>query len=378
MNITLSKTFRTLLTFFKLVKDSLNRLISNPVIMVVNRSNKEVHAEAFVVTHGAATSLDSTRPTINLTPRISKSHNKERLNFAKLEAELKITQEKLEEAKQQIGTLTESLVKSAKSLEATESLLSQYGFLSNHDLQEPLRKIQMFSDLLLRPDAHLNRYAIKYARKVGVAASRMSLLLKDLTTFSNSFSRDVMKKKTIDLNAIVQQAVKSFNSASHRNAVITWDKLPVIEGDALQVSQVVHALLTNALNFTTENAIVHISGRKGTRSDFQDYPSLNPSTRYICIEISDNGIGFNQLYATKIFSLFQRLGNKTNIGGSGTGLAICKQIMQNHDGMIFAAGKENQGALFVLFFPVADRRMHLALPPNVKYKTILAVAPSLN
>jgi light-regulated signal transduction histidine kinase (bacteriophytochrome) len=273
------------------------------------------------------------------------------------EEDLHSTRQELSNVVAELHERNTAWIKSEKELHHAKALLEQYNFLSNHDLQEPLRKLQMFSDLLSGPQAALNDYALKYSEKINAAAARMSLLLKDLAHFSLARKSDAESFVAVDLNTVVTEVARDLEAVARKtNATVHSSPLPVIQGDRAQIKQLFQNLIGNALTFNSGSAIIEISASKGTAFTFPGYSGLKTGTNYVCIRISDNGIGFDQKYAAKIFTLFQRLRENHDIKGSGTGLSICKQIVENHGGLIYADGRKNIGATFTLFFPSAQRK----------------------
>jgi len=274
-----------------------------------------------------------------------------------LEEDLRSTRQELSTAMDELRKRNTTWLDAEKELRQTKLLLEQYNFLSNHDLQEPLRKLQLFSDLLSGPHANLNDYARKYSKKINAAAARMSLLLKDLSHFSLARKAVVENFVAVDLNTIVKEVGRDLKAtAKKKNATVHSSPLPVIEGDPALIKQLFQNLIGNALTFNRGNAVIEISASKGTAHTFPNYAGLKTGTAYVCIRITDNGIGFDQKYATKIFALFQRLREKKDAKGSGAGLSICKQIVENHGGLIYADGRKNVGATFTLFFPCNQKR----------------------
>ena len=268
------------------------------------------------------------------------------------EEDLISTRQELSNVLDELRERNTAWIESEKELHRTKALLEQYNFLSNHDLQEPLRKLQMFSNLLSGPQANLNAYARKYSEKIDAAAARMSLLLKDLAHFSLARKTDAENFVLVDLDTVVTEVVRDLEPVTQKkHATVHSSPLPVIQGDPAQIRQLFQNLIGNALTFNRGNAVIEISASKGTAFTFPDYPGLKTGTAYISIRITDNGIGFDQKYATKIFTLFQRLREKKDVAGSGAGLSICKQIIENHGGLIYADGRKNVGATFTLFFP---------------------------
>ena len=279
------------------------------------------------------------------------------------EEELLRTRQELSNVLNELRERNEAWLESEKELQRTKALLEQYNFLSNHDLQEPLRKLQMFADLLSGPQAHLNDYARRYAEKINAAAARMSLLLKDLLSFSSARKIDVESFVAVDLNAMVKEVTGDLEATTQKkNVTVHCSPLPVIQGDRTQIKQIFHNLIGNAIKSNRGNVVMEISASNATAYTFPDYAELKPGTDYVCIRVTDNGIGFDQKYASKIFSLFQCLREKTDAKGTGTGLSMCKQIIENHGGFIYADGKKNVGAIFTLFFPCKLKAFPIANP----------------
>lgn len=271
---------------------------------------------------------------------------------------LRRSKEKLGTAKNELNTVNDELDKrnyelevSQRELKKVNEQLEQFAFISNHDLQEPLRKIETFSGLLASSEADLNDYAKKYSGKINSSVSRMSALIKDLLSFSLVKSDD-RKWINVDLNKTVKNVCENFAVIiAEKKANINAMPLPSIKADPAQMNQLFHNLLSNALNFAREIPVINISSRDVVADDFLKYPELIQDMNYVCINMRDTGIGFEQKYVSKIFVLFQRLNDLKRVEGTGTGLAICKKIVEDHRGFIYAKGEENQGATFTIFLP---------------------------
>jgi two-component system CheB/CheR fusion protein len=232
--------------------------------------------------------------------------------------------------------------------------LEQFVFITSHDLQEPLRKIRLFADMLenIKPD-NTKIDAALYLRKVKQSAIRMSDLIRDLIAYSrlelgeNAFL-------PVDLNQIVANVTEDFELLiKDKQATMEINELPVIEAVPLQMNQLFYNLIGNALKFSGINADVKvtITANKLSSVDLADYPQLNKEQVYYRIIVADNGIGFNQAYADKLFVIFQRLNQKEKFEGTGIGLALCRKIMDIHNGDIQAFGVEQQGASFHIIIP---------------------------
>lgn len=246
---------------------------------------------------------------------------------------------------------TSELRQTNSELEISNAELQQYAFLASHDLQEPLRKIITFINvigerfLVNRPEAAL------YMGKVISSTERMRNLINDLLNYSKL---SVTSEYTVtDLNALLQDTISDLElSIQEINAEIITSDLPAIEAIPGQIRQVFQNIISNALKFS----------RKGTApvikiwSEKTDEKTLagNASTfgDYLRIYIQDNGIGFHEMYLDKIFTIFQRLHCKQEYEGTGIGLAIVKKIIEKHNGLLTATSKEGEGATFILVLPV--------------------------
>jgi two-component system CheB/CheR fusion protein len=247
------------------------------------------------------------------------------------------------------------LLKSNKALVRANEMLEELAFISSHDLQEPLRKIQVFSNMLTNPDAQLNEYAQRYTDKICTSAERMSNLLKDLLEFSVLIKNGPLKLVKINLNDVLKNILIDYELVIEREkAIMKVSPLPVIFGIPVQINQLFYNLIGNALKFSNQNPTVSVSSREVTPFDFLSFRALKKNIKYVCIKVKDEGIGFDQQYAEKIFVLFQRLNDLKTVEGTGVGLAICKKIIEDHHGLIYAEGKEGKGATFTLFFPMYD------------------------
>lgn len=271
--------------------------------------------------------------------------------------ELETSKEELQSSNEELMTTNEELRRrnvelgvSHKELKILNEQLEQYAYISSHDLQEPLRKISLFSNLLSGEEAHLNEYAKKYAAKINTSSARMSTLLKDLLSFALVIKQDKRKHVSVDLNAILKNVISDLEvSIESKKAEIKIDALPTISAEPIQMNQLFHNLIGNALKFSKDNPVISILTRNVNRKDFVKYPQLDKQKQYVAISVKDNGLGFDQKYAEQMFTLFQRLHIIEGLEGTGLGLAICKKIMDNHDGVISAEGRVGVGSVFTLF-----------------------------
>ncbi len=267
-----------------------------------------------------------------------------------------ITMQKLTETElaKKVDLKTEELNTVNNDLTLLNANLEQFVYVASHDLQEPLRKINIFSDMLLKNVANdLNKEGKVYIEKIAKAAKRMSLLINDLLEFSRLSSRDKVFVAT-DLNKIIKDIVIDYELLiSQKNATLSIDVLPVIEAIPLQMNQLFYNLIGNALKFSKNDIepTIKITSAVLSPEEVTTY-RLNPDYHYCSINVLDNGIGFNQKYAHQIFEIFQRLHGKQEFAGTGIGLALVKKIADNHNGMIVTSSNENEGALFKIILPV--------------------------
>jgi PAS domain S-box-containing protein len=251
-----------------------------------------------------------------------------------------------EEAEQKLSEKNMQLQQSNASLE-------EYAYVASHDLKEPLRKIATFSDRLLSSqDSRLTEDGKVYLYKIIDSSRRMQAMISDLLAISvisnnNSFERHNLG----DLLSDVLQTLEF--KIEEAGAVIEFDGLPSVNVVASQIRQLFQNLLSNSLKFAGSEAgpVIRISHRFLSFAEVSRY-NLLKAPRYIEIVFQDNGIGFDNQYANKIFTIFQRLHGRTEYEGTGIGLAICKKIVENHGGTIFANGTLNEGAKFTIIIPL--------------------------
>lgn len=255
----------------------------------------------------------------------------------------------------QINLRTSELIDSLADLERSNSNLLQFAYIASHDLQEPLRKIQTFSDLLIKRYTTELGAGIDYLNRIQGAAKRMSILIKDLLDFSGISTRQ-QASATVRLNQVIDAVLQDLEvSIADSGAHIQVGQLPVVKGDRTQLGQLFSNLLSNAIKFRRPGVTPSIEIDYALLPKTQLPPQVNPArlaSQYYRIDVMDNGIGFDSKYNDRIFQVFQRLHSKSEFAGTGIGLAICEKVAANHGGAIKAASVLGQGSVFSVYLPV--------------------------
>lgn len=247
---------------------------------------------------------------------------------------------------------TAELVSANAELEASNRELSQFAYIASHDLQEPIRKISIFTDMM-RSNLDKNPQKVQfYIDKILTSSRRMENLIKDVLQFSK-LANITQQFEPVDLNDAVADVLADFELIiEQKNAVVQIGELPIVEAIPLQMSQLFGNLVSNALKYTKPDAApqISITAQPMTESEKRLH-ALDLELEHIKIEVSDNGIGFSQLHAEQIFNIFQRLHGNDQYSGTGIGLAMCRKIMQNHKGEITASSQKGVGTAFTLIIP---------------------------
>ncbi|PHS33028.1 MAG: hypothetical protein COA95_01570 [Methylophaga sp.] len=244
----------------------------------------------------------------------------------------------------------QSLSQQANKLKATNRRLFQsndelekFAYIASHDLQEPLRKIQAFGDRLQSSmKDSVDEKALDYIDRMQKASSRMRSLIDDLLSFSRVSSQEI-ELKQVSLAKVVDNVISDLKLTIHeKQAQIDVGKLPTIKAEAVMMYQLFLNLLSNALKFSKadQSPLIQISVKN----------VMLEQQQYIQITVADNGIGFEQDYADKVFEVFQRLHGRGEYEGTGIGLAICKKIMDKHHGQIKVESELGVGTQFKLYF----------------------------
>lgn len=240
--------------------------------------------------------------------------------------------------------------RAAELIIANKELLA-FTYISSHDLQEPLRKIQTFATILLANETLSENGKYNFQR-MQAAAGRMQQLIDDLLAFSRIATTELKFEKT-DLKMIIEEVKAELkDTIQEKQAIIEASELGTANIIAFQFRQLMYNLISNALKFSNVNIpsriIIKSSIVLGDKSISE---KLSPKKNYCLITVKDNGIGFESHFSERIFEVFQKLHGKEVYGGTGIGLAIVKKIVENHNGIIIATSELNKGATFDVYFP---------------------------
>ena len=226
--------------------------------------------------------------------------------------------------------------------------LEEYAHIASHDLQEPLRKIQIFSGIL-RENLEDREKAEKILDKIESSAKRMVILIKDVLKYAQLSNTDDLFV-SVDLNEILEKVLEDYElMVAEKGVEFICSGLPVIEGIPIQLQQLFSNLLGNSMKFSGKNPVIEISAEKAGAEEIKKN-NLLEDLSYNKILFKDNGVGFDSTYADHIFKLFQRL--HSNTAGTGIGLALCKKVVENHRGSIEVSSEINKGTIFSIFLPL--------------------------
>ena len=272
--------------------------------------------------------------------------------------ELRQSQEALAQTTQlleeRVQQRTQELDERNRDLQRSNQNLEQFAYIASHDLQEPLRKVQQFGDLLKNQYADGLGEGVTYLERMQSVAGRMSVLIKDLLSFSRITSQQDIRV-AISLDRILQTVVTDLDlRIQETGAEVVIDSLPIVQGDVSQLGQLFQNLLSNALKFRRVDTptLIRVSSQTILVHDLP--PTVKPTRAamsYHRIDVVDNGIGFEEKYIDRIFQVFQRLHGKSQYTGTGIGLAICEKVVTNHGGAITARSELGQGATFSVYLP---------------------------
>lgn len=230
----------------------------------------------------------------------------------------------------------------AQKLKASNEQLEQFAYAASHDLQEPLRKIQTFVNLLMdQKSGQVDPTIEKYLQKITDASGRMSQLIEALLNYTR-YTKTGEQVRPTDLKEVVQGVQSDLElMLQQKGGTLYYESLPVINAVPAQMERVFYNLVNNALKFSRQEVAPEI------RIETSQTPT------HILLRISDNGIGFEQRFAEKIFGMFERLNDKFSYPGTGIGLSLCKKVVENHKGTIWAESEPGNGAAFYIQLPAS-------------------------
>jgi two-component system, sensor histidine kinase len=276
-------------------------------------------------------------------------------------------------SKDEIGQVATSINQMAEQLILSNQELSHFAYIASHDLQEPLRKISVFTNLLEAESKDvLSEKGSMYMEKILKSSQRMQQLIEDILQLSR-LSTTPDEFDEVNLNTILTQVIADFEIILTRsNTIIHSDELPLIEANALQMGQLFQNLLGNAIKFNNKRPEITISYEIINGDQLPDkywatvpYKFTNVQTinntkneKFCKIYFKDNGIGFDEQYLERIFVIFQRLNSKNLYEGSGIGLAVSHRIVTNHHGIITAQSTPDIGSVFIVTLPVSQKNFN--------------------
>ncbi|MDZ4823423.1 MAG: ATP-binding protein [Flavobacteriales bacterium] len=243
-----------------------------------------------------------------------------------------------------------------KELERSNLELESFSYSASHDLQEPLRKIQVFAGRILLQEKHnFSEKSIDYFTRITSSAARMQNLIEALLSYSITDTNEKIFIPTNLTNVIEETKEDLQELIEQNNAVIESSALPIVNIIPLQFQQLITNIISNSIKYRKKNVnpVIKINAVKVSVSELKAKVD-SKADKFWKISITDNGIGFEPQYATKIFDLFQRLHGKDEYSGTGIGLATCKKIMRNHSGIIIAESEPDKGATFHIYLPFSN------------------------
>lgn len=263
-------------------------------------------------------------------------------------------------SEEMVTRLNQQLMQNIHLLETANRELDRFAFMASHDLQEPLRKIRTFGDLLgMKFRDQLDSEAKTYISRIQNAAERMQTLIKDILAFSR-VSDEKENFVRSDLNQIIQEVLVDLDSTvQEKQAVINVEVFPQIDVNPGLIRPLFFNLIGNALKYSRKDVLPVIYIRNIEQNAQK---KTEPAEAGYCrITIEDNGIGFDQVYAEQVFDMFRRLHVNKDYEGTGIGLALCKKIVEKHHGFISAESTPNVGSVFTVTLPVEQKARTLMM-----------------
>jgi len=260
-------------------------------------------------------------------------------------------------ANQELTFQNEEKEKRAAELVIINTELLAFNYVSSHDLQEPLRKIQTLAGRILEKETgNLSDVGKDYFNRIQTAAGRMRQLIEDLLVYSRTNIAE-RKFEKIDLNTIIEEVKAELKeNIEEKHAIIEATEMCEMDVIPFQFRQLMHNLLRNALKFSSPKRTPHILIKSRiAKGNKLNNAKLVGAKSYCHISVTDNGIGFEPEYKERIFEVFQKLHNTEKYEGTGIGLAVVKKIVENHNGIVTATGRLNKGARFDIYIPLTSK-----------------------
>jgi signal transduction histidine kinase len=274
--------------------------------------------------------------------------------------EMEIKERKSSEEK--IKLLNRQLLENISSLEQANKELDRFAFMASHDLQEPLRKIRMFSDRLsLKYSEVMDEDGKTNIQRIHKAAERMQNLITDILTFSK-ISVDTPSFVVCNMNNLLQEVLADLDEeVKAKNGKVIIETLPELSVNPSLIKPLFHNLIGNALKYSKKDTTPLVKITSEISAQLNGKANQGNVLKYCRIFIQDNGIGFDQKYAEEIFGMFKRLHHNSEFQGTGIGLALCKKIVEQHKGYISARSKINEGSTFIISLPLQHHPLPVSL-----------------
>jgi signal transduction histidine kinase len=259
-------------------------------------------------------------------------------------------------ANKELAFQNEEKEKRAEELVIINTELLAFNYISSHDLQEPLRKIQILAGRIIEKETeNLSDIGKDYFHRIQIAAGRMRQLIEDLLAYSRTNIAE-RKFQKIDLNIIIEEVKAELKeNIEEKHAIIEATEMCEMNVIPFQFRQLMHNLLRNALKFSSPKRRPHILIKSRiVKGNKLNNAKLVGAKSYCHISVTDNGIGFEPEYKDRIFEVFQKLHSREKYEGTGIGLAIVKKIVENHNGIVTAKSRLNKGATFDIYIPVSE------------------------
>lgn len=260
-----------------------------------------------------------------------------------------------------INELNRQLLSHLDRLETANKDLDRFAFMASHDLQEPLRKILTFTDLVtVKHKDELEGKGHFYLSRIKKSAERMQELIKDILTFSK-VSADRQAMVNTDFNVLLKEVVHEMEAdLNEKGATVEIEPLPSLLVNPRLIRSLFFNLISNSIKYSKSGLLPVVRIYSNPANTGAGIPETEKEDKYCRIFIEDNGIGFDQKYAEQIFDMFKRLHVNTEFEGTGIGLALCKKIMEKHNGFISALSKINHGSCFIISLPLNQAEMQEA------------------